>query len=142
MRADVARVDPRLQQFARRHWGERQEARAAGIGRTGHGQLGFRPANNYYCHEPARMDMSSSVDLGNKLEKVVANLVKSGRYNSKSEVLREGVRLVQEREARFAVLDAAIARGIAAAEAGRVKPVDEVFDRLEAKYSALVKAKR
>ena len=86
--------------------------------------------------------MSSSVDLGNKLEKVVANLVKSGRYNSKSEVLREGVRLVQEREARFAVLDAAIARGIAAAEAGRVKPVDEVFDRLEAKYSALVKAKR
>jgi antitoxin ParD1/3/4 len=86
--------------------------------------------------------MSSSVDLGKKLERVVADLVKSGRYNSKSEVLREGVRLVQEREARFAALDAAIARGIAAAEAGRVKPVGEVFDRLEAKYAALAKARR
>jgi antitoxin ParD1/3/4 len=38
-------------------------------------------------------------------------------------------------------LDAAIARGIAAAEAGRVKPLAEVFDRLEAKYEALAKTK-
>jgi antitoxin ParD1/3/4 len=70
----------------------------------------------------------------------VAELI--GRYNSKSEVLREGVRLVQEREARLATLDAAIARGIADAEAGRVKPVGQVFDRLEAKYRALAQAKR
>ncbi|MFL5060031.1 MAG: type II toxin-antitoxin system ParD family antitoxin, partial [Xanthobacteraceae bacterium] len=55
--------------------------------------------------------MASSVDLGSKLEKFVANLIKSGRYNSKSEVLREGVRLIQERETRLAALDAAIARG-------------------------------
>jgi len=86
--------------------------------------------------------MTSSVDLGKQLEKFVAGLVKSGRYNSKSEVLREGVRLIQERETRLAALDAAIARGIAAAETGRVKPVGEVFDRLEAKYRALAKAKR
>jgi antitoxin ParD1/3/4 len=86
--------------------------------------------------------MSSSVDLGKKLERVVADLVKSERYNSKSEVLREGDRLVQEREARFAALDAAIARGIAAADAGRVKPMGEAFDRLEAKYAALAKARR
>jgi antitoxin ParD1/3/4 len=75
-----------------------------------------------------------SADLGNQLEAYVSDLVKSGRYNSKSEVLREGVRLVQEREARLAVLDAALARGIADADAGRVKPVATVFDRLEAKY--------
>ena len=36
-------------------------------------------------------------------------------------------------------LDAAIARGIAAAEAGHVKPAAKVFDRLEAKYEALAK---
>jgi len=44
------------------------------------------------------------------------------------------IRLVQEREAKLAALDAAIARGVADARAGRVKPLDEVFDRLEAKY--------
>jgi antitoxin ParD1/3/4 len=83
--------------------------------------------------------MPFSVDLGRQLEALVAKLVKSGRYNSKSEVLREGVRLIQEREARLATLDAALARGIADIDAGRVKPADEVFDRLEAKTSRLLK---
>jgi len=81
--------------------------------------------------------MPSSVDLGPQLEKLVTKLVRSGRYNSRSEILREGVRLVQEREARLASLDAAIARGIADADAGRVKPLPKVFDRLEAKYRRL-----
>ena len=80
--------------------------------------------------------MAISVDLGVALEKVVTDLLDSGRYNSKSEVLREGVRLVQEREARLAALDAAIDKGLADVEAGRVKPADEVFDRLEAKYKS------
>jgi len=50
-------------------------------------------------------------------------------------VLREGVRLIQEREARLAVLDAAIARGLDDAEAGRMRSSSEVFDRLEAKLA-------
>jgi antitoxin ParD1/3/4 len=78
--------------------------------------------------------MAISADLGTHLETYVNELVTKGRYNSKSEVLREGVRLVQEREAKLAALDAAIARGLADAEAGRLRPADEVFDRLEAKY--------
>lgn len=78
-----------------------------------------------------------SADLGNQLESFVTQLVAAGRYNSKSEVLREGVRLVQEREARLAALDASIARGLNDAEAGRTKPAAEVFDRLEAKYRAM-----
>lgn len=81
--------------------------------------------------------MANSVDLGAKLEAVVADLVKRGRYNSKSEVLREGVRLVEEREKRMAVLDAAIREGLADAEAGRLIPAEEVFDRLKAKYRAM-----
>jgi antitoxin ParD1/3/4 len=78
--------------------------------------------------------MTSSVDLGSKLERFIAGLVKSGRYNSKSEVLREGVRLIQERETRLAALDAAISRGIADADAGRVQPAQEVFDELRSRY--------
>lgn len=82
--------------------------------------------------------MTVSVELGEVLENYVNSLVRSGRYNSKSEVLREGIRLVQERETRLAALDAAIAKGLADVEAGRVKPAAEVFDRLEAKYSAMI----
>jgi antitoxin ParD1/3/4 len=78
-----------------------------------------------------------SADLGQTLEAFVSRLVEAGRYNSKSEVLREGVRLIQEREARLAALDASIARGLADADAGRSKPAEEVFDRLEARYRAL-----
>lgn len=81
-----------------------------------------------------------SADLGRKLEGFVAQLVDTGRYNSKSEVLREGVRLVQDREARLIALDASIARGLADAEAGRTSPADEVFDRLESKYRAMAPA--
>jgi antitoxin ParD1/3/4 len=78
-----------------------------------------------------------SADLGKQLEGFVAKLVEAGRYNSKSEVLREGVRLIQEREARLAALDSVIAQGLADAEAGRTAPAEAVFDRLEAKYRAM-----
>ena len=78
--------------------------------------------------------MPSSVDLGKTLEKALNALVKSGRYNSRSEVLREGVRLVQEREARLAALDAALARGIADADAGRVTDAATAFERLAQRH--------
>ncbi len=83
--------------------------------------------------------MAISADLGNQLETFVSGLVASGRYASTSEVLREGVRLIQERETQLAALDAAIARGVADADAGRVKPVAAMFDRLQAKYLAMRK---
>lgn len=78
--------------------------------------------------------MPISVDLGKKLEEAVAELVAEGRYGSKSEVLREGVRLVQEREKRLAVLDAKIAEGLADIEAGRVLTHEKVFAELEAEF--------
>lgn len=82
--------------------------------------------------------MPISAELGPQLDAFVTKLVESGRYNSKSEVLREGVRLIQEREVKLAALDAAIARGVADAKAGRIKPAAKVFDRLEAKYAAML----
>ena len=81
--------------------------------------------------------MASSANLGSKLESYVDSLVESGRYNSRSEVLREGVRLVEEREKRLAALDASIARGLADAEAGRVRPIDEVERELVAKFERM-----
>jgi antitoxin ParD1/3/4 len=78
--------------------------------------------------------MPSSADLGSHLESYVKSLVRTGRYGSRSEVLREGVRLVEEREKRLAALDAALARGLSDADAGRVTPASEVGARLIAKY--------
>lgn len=84
--------------------------------------------------------MANSVELGN-LEPVVTRLVQSGRYNSKSEVLREGVRLLEEREKRLALLDAALARGLADADAGRVRPADEVFEELKERYRLMAETR-
>ena len=81
--------------------------------------------------------MASSVNLGEKLETFIAEAVKDGRYGSRSEILREGVRLVQEREKRLATLDAALLKGLADAEAGRTEDAEVVFDRLIKKYQAM-----
>lgn len=74
--------------------------------------------------------MAISAELGENLEKAVNDLVENGRYNSKSEVLREGVRLVQEREARFSELAAKLQAGQDDIDAGRVTPAEEVFAEL------------
>lgn len=81
--------------------------------------------------------MAMSADLGKPLEEFVENLVKSGRYGSKSEVLREGVRLVQEREAKHAALEALLAQAIASADRGDTIPAEEVFSSLRAELKAM-----
>jgi antitoxin ParD1/3/4 len=83
--------------------------------------------------------MAISADLGPQLEKYVSKLVSIGRYNSKSEVLREGIRLVQERESKLAALDVAIAKGLADVKAGRVVAAEDVFAKLEMKLRKRVK---
>ena len=79
-----------------------------------------------------------SAELGKQLEAYIQQLVDAGRYRSKSEVLREGIRLVQDRETRLAALDTSIARGLVDIEAGRTMPAGDVFKRLEDKYKAMV----
>jgi antitoxin ParD1/3/4 len=86
------------------------------------------------------MAMAISADLGPVLEKFVDTLVEKGRYNSKSEVIREGIRLVQEREARLAALHAEIEIGIADIKAGRVYDDEEVYAELHALIDAKIKA--
>ena len=81
--------------------------------------------------------MPSSVNLGEKLEGFIAEAIKNGRYGSRSEILREGVRLVQEREARWARFESEIEKGIKDVEAGRTEDAEVVFDRLIEKYTAL-----
>ena len=56
-----------------------------------------------------------NVSLGERWEGFVDTVLKAGRYGSASEVVREGLRLVEEREAKLAALretlNASIERG-------------------------------
>ena len=45
-----------------------------------------------------------NVSIGERWEGFVASVVDQGRYGSASEVVREGLRLVEEREAKLAAL--------------------------------------
>ncbi len=84
--------------------------------------------------------MASTVDLGVKLENIVGELVARGRFNSRSEILREGVRLIHERETRLLALDSAISRGLADADAGRVHDLDDVEAELLTRYGDAAQA--
>jgi antitoxin ParD1/3/4 len=56
-----------------------------------------------------------NVSVGKHWEEFIDSLVKQGRYASATEVMREGLRLVEEREAKLKALretiEAAIAEG-------------------------------
>ena len=45
-----------------------------------------------------------NVSIGKRWERFVEQAVESGRYGSASELIREGLRLVEEREAKLAAL--------------------------------------
>ncbi|CCV09999.1 type II toxin-antitoxin system ParD family antitoxin [Mesorhizobium sp. STM 4661] len=80
--------------------------------------------------------MPSSYNIGSRYETLVRELVGSGRYASASEVLRDSLRLLEEREAQRKAKLAALREDIrAGVESGPGVPADEIFDRLEAKYS-------
>ncbi|SFB03690.1 antitoxin ParD1/3/4 [Rhizobium sp. NFR07] len=85
--------------------------------------------------------MADSANLGKHFDDYVDELVKSGRYETRDDVLREGVRLIEVRERRLAELDAELAQGIADVEAGRVHTADEVLEFFEEKYAALNKGR-
>ena len=64
------------------------------------------------------MGRNTSVSLGNYFEDFVENNINKGRYKNASEVIRAGLRLLEEEENRFAALKASIQEGI---ESGIVK---------------------
>jgi len=72
-----------------------------------------------------------NVNLGPTLDKFVADLVRTGLYQSQSEVLREALRLLKERDhARkiaIARLRREIAIGVEQADRGDVVEASEVF---------------
>lgn len=81
--------------------------------------------------------MPSSYSLGQHFEAFIQGQLSSGRYQNASEVLRDALRLMEERERRLASLDASIVRGLADITSGRVHEGNVVFDELELRYSQM-----
>lgn len=57
------------------------------------------------------MARNTSVTLGEHFEGFIAQQISQGRYESKSEVVRAAMRLLEERERKIALLADAIAEG-------------------------------
>lgn len=81
--------------------------------------------------------MPTSVALGSHFEEFVRKLLDSGRFNNASEVVRAGLRLLEDeeklREIRRKDLKIAIQEGIASGDAGTI---EEVVAKLRAKRAA------
>ena len=84
--------------------------------------------------------MAISAELGSQLEAFVTQLVESGRYNSKSEVLREGVRIIQDRETKLVAMHSSIKHGLADADADTLRPMEDVFDELDSELAEIEQA--
>lgn len=77
--------------------------------------------------------MSTSIALSPHFERFIQEQISSGRYNNVSEVIRAGLRILEEKEQQRQqeVLQAAVLSGL---NSGDGKPADEVFSRLKQKY--------
>lgn len=83
--------------------------------------------------------MATQLNLDPLTETMIDDLMASGRFTERADVLRHGVRLAHDLEnAVDEPLDAetiaAIERGIDDVEAGRVLPAEQVFEELRLRY--------
>lgn len=90
--------------------------------------------------------MGMNVNLGTVFDQFVADLLKTGHYQSQSEILREGLRLLKEREElkqlRIAELRKAIAMGTEQARKGKVVDGEQVFAEIRKKSQEVRRRRR
>lgn len=81
-----------------------------------------------------------NVSMPDRMRDWVQSRIDSGQYASVSDYIRDLIRRDQTQQDHAAALtrmDTAIEAGLADLAAGRMRPAEEVFDRLEAKYAAI-----
>jgi len=80
---------------------------------------------------PLPRSRNTSVVLGEHFSGFIDRQVKSGRYGTASDVMRAGLRLLEEHEAKVSALDAALALG---EHSGTPRPLD--FEAFKARMRA------
>ena len=83
--------------------------------------------------------MPRSYPLGERFEAFIDAQVKGGRYNNASEVVRDALRLLEDQEKLRELRNAEVRRLVEEGRASGFSDGNAVFDRLEAKYRAMVK---
>ena len=87
-----------------------------------------------------------NVSLTPELEKLVSSKVSSGRYQSASEVIREGLRLLDDqdrlRELHLEEVRRKIQTGLDQLDRGEGIPGEEVYARMKQKSNAFRQGKR
>ena len=81
------------------------------------------------------MSKNTSITLGNHFDDFVQNLISAGRYKNASEVIRAGLRLLEEEENKVAALKYALQEGI---DSGIVEDFDpeQFLQNLKAQRSS------
>jgi antitoxin ParD1/3/4 len=86
--------------------------------------------------------MATSYSIGKHFEDFIASLLESGRYSTASEVMRDGLRLIEEREerrkAKLEALRAEIQKGF---DSGPAEEIGDMFERIKAEGRKRLAAK-
>jgi antitoxin ParD1/3/4 len=72
------------------------------------------------------MGRNTSVSLGDHFENFVDNRISEGRFNNASEVIRAGLRLLEEEESKIIALKIAINEGIESGIAENFNPINHL----------------
>ena len=80
------------------------------------------------------MAKNTSITLGQHFEKIIENSIASGRYASASEVIRAGLRKIDEEEQKIKILKEAIEAGEKSGYVKNFNPV-KFLEKMHAKHS-------
>src|SRR4051812_29040689 len=86
--------------------------------------------------------LTKNISLTSHLDKYIDAKVRSGRYQSASEVVREGLRLMEERDAALAQTRRAIEEGWQQSERGEGRDGEQVMQEMRQKLVRKVKARK
>jgi antitoxin ParD1/3/4 len=77
---------------------------------------------------------NTSVTLGDHFDHFIAEALANGRYRSASEIIREGLRLLEDRETKLAALKAALLEG---EQSGFAEySLESLIEELDARHSS------
>jgi antitoxin ParD1/3/4 len=78
------------------------------------------------------MSKNTSISLGNYFDEFIKSRINAGRYKNASEMIRAGLRLLEEEESKYAALKQALQEGIDSGIADDFNP-EEHLKQLKAK---------